>query len=146
MARVPGSRARAVFSVTTKHTFSEYCNIYLSLFHFTIITLLENLNLLRRHLLRILPTSSLNKTSGQVSRIGGHSLFHRDQLINVPLRPHKSSTEELCLWAGKPNTEVAWQSLWMIASLAPVRTSINSHGANITYHLPTPPSHSGHYL
>ena len=89
--------------------------------------------------------SSLDKTDGQVSRIGGHFLFQRDQLIHVPLRPHKSSIKELCLWDSKPNTAVARQFLWKIASSAPVRTTISLHRAIITYHLPKRPSHSGRY-
>ena len=107
---------------------------------------MELLNNLSLCLLGTSTTPSLDKTDGQVSRISGHFLFQGDQLIHIPLCPHKPSIEESRLRTGKPNTKVARQFLWKTASLAVVRTNIDSHRAIVTYHPPKPPSHSDHYL
>lgn len=113
---------------TAKHIFSTSCDPY-----FEVLSILDNFGPSRCHLLHILPTSSFDESDSQITRIGGHFFFQRDQLIHVPLRPHKSSIKELCLWASKPNTEVARQFLWKIASSAPVRTiSVHTKQSSLT--------------
>jgi hypothetical protein len=107
-----------------KHTFLASYDAYQypSVCCFYTIRLPDHLNQSRRHLPPTPHTFLLDKTDGQVSWIGGHSLFQGDQLIHVPLRPHKSTVEELRFRASKPDTEVTRQFLWKIASSAPVRT------------------------
>jgi hypothetical protein len=71
------------------------------------------------------PACLFDETDGQVTRVSGHFLPQRDQLIHIPLRPHKSPVEELRFWTGEPNSEVAWQFLWKILSLALISTGLS---------------------
>lgn len=86
-----------------------YITSLLQCIYIVVLSTQLDFTLSRRDLLHYSLASSLDKTDGQVSRVGGHFFLQRDQLINIPLRPHKSTVEEFCLWAGKPDRKVARQ-------------------------------------
>jgi hypothetical protein len=66
----------------------------------------------------------LDQANGQKTRILSHLLLHANQLIHIPLSPHKAASQEVRLWASKPHREVTRQFLCKVHLVS--KTSKNS--------------------